>query len=93
MAVTFGVLGPLQVLVDGRDVAPSAPKERALLGILVTNRGRVVSADRIIEELWPKLGADRARRVLHVRVAAVRRLLKDSDRRVTASVRHAGISP
>ena len=76
--MTFGVLGPFQVLVDGRDVTPSAPKERALLGLLLINRGRVVSADRIIEELWPKLGADRARRVLQVRVAAVRKLLKGS---------------
>jgi DNA-binding SARP family transcriptional activator len=76
--VAFHVLGPLQVLVDGLDVTPSAPKERALLGMLVVNHGRVVSADRIIEELWPKLGADRARRVVQVRVAEVRRLLKDA---------------
>jgi DNA-binding SARP family transcriptional activator/pimeloyl-ACP methyl ester carboxylesterase len=78
VAVAFRVLGPLQVLVDGLDVTPPAPKERALLAMLVLNRGRVVSADRIIEELWPKLGADRARRVVQVRVAAVRRLLKDA---------------
>jgi pimeloyl-ACP methyl ester carboxylesterase/DNA-binding SARP family transcriptional activator len=73
--VGIGVLGPLQVVIDGVDVTPRAPKERALLVMLVINRDRVVSVDRLVEELWPKLDADRARRVLQVRVAALRKRL------------------
>ena len=75
MDVAVRVLGPLEVLIDGVDVTPPAPKERALLGLLVVRRGRVVGADQLMEELWPTLAADRARRVLQVRVAALRKLL------------------
>jgi DNA-binding SARP family transcriptional activator len=69
----FSILGPLSRVIDGVEVTPRAPKERALLALLVVNHGRVVSADRLMEELWPDLAADRARRVLQVRVAAVRK--------------------
>jgi DNA-binding SARP family transcriptional activator/pimeloyl-ACP methyl ester carboxylesterase len=77
--VAVRVLGPLEVVIDGVDVTPPAPKERALLALLVIRRGRVVGADRLMEELWPALPADRAKRVLQVRVAAVRKLLGTAD--------------
>jgi DNA-binding SARP family transcriptional activator/pimeloyl-ACP methyl ester carboxylesterase len=73
--VAFSILGPLAGVIDGVDVTPPAPKERALLALLVINHGRVVSADRLMEELWPDLAPERARRVLQVRVAAVRKML------------------
>ena len=79
MTVAVRVLGPLQVVINGVDVTPPAPKERSLLAMLVLNRGRVVSADHLIEELWPTLGADRGRRVLQVRVTALRKLLREAD--------------
>lgn len=74
MEVAVRVLGPLEAVINGVDVTPPAPKERALLALLVIRRGRVVGADQLMEELWPTLAADRARRVLQVRVAAVRKL-------------------
>jgi DNA-binding SARP family transcriptional activator/pimeloyl-ACP methyl ester carboxylesterase len=77
--VAVRVLGPLQVVINGVDVTPPARKERALVALLVTSRGRVIGADRLMEELWPSLAADRARRVLQVRVAAVRKLLSTAD--------------
>ena len=72
--VAVRVLGPLQVVINGVDVTPAAPKERALLALFVLNPGVVVGSERLMEELWPSLTADRARRVLQVRVAAVRKL-------------------
>ena len=70
------LLGPLLVTgVDGIDVTPRAPKERALLALLAIDRGRVVSTDRLVEELWPELPPDRGRHVLQVRVAAIRKRL------------------
>ena len=77
--VAFSILGPLSAVIDGVDVTPRPQKERALLALLVVNNGRVVSADRLMEELWPDLTADRARRVLQVRVAAVRKMLKAAN--------------
>ena len=41
--------------------------------------GQVVSVDRILEELWPRLSVDRGRRVLWVRVAGLRRMLKQGN--------------
>ena len=75
VGVVVRVLGPLQVLVDGVDVTPGAPKERALLALLALNARQVVSADRIIEELWPTLDAHRGRHALQVRVTELRKLL------------------
>ncbi|RJL33353.1 BTAD domain-containing putative transcriptional regulator [Bailinhaonella thermotolerans] len=52
----FGVLGPLTVWAsDGRRVAVPEQKVRAVLADLLANRGRVVSADRLIDDVW---GAD-----------------------------------
>src|SRR5437763_779329 len=79
MAVAAQILGPLRIVVDGFDVTPTAPKERALLATLVVNHGRVVRADRLAEELWPGLTADHAHRVLQVRVSAVRTILNRAD--------------
>jgi DNA-binding SARP family transcriptional activator len=76
MEGVFRVLGPLEAEVDGVTVTPTAAKERTLLAILVMSGGRVIAADRLVEELWPQLPADRGRRVLHVRIAALRKLLK-----------------
>ncbi len=59
--------------VDGSDVTPSAPKEQALLAVLVALHPQAVSVDRLMEELWPKLSPSAARRVLHVRVAGLRK--------------------
>ncbi len=75
MGALFGVLGALEVEIDGVDVTPHAPKERALLTLLIMNRGRVEAADTLIEELWPQLPAPQARRVLQVRMAEVRKRL------------------
>ncbi len=79
MGCSFGILGPLQVVVDGVDITPSAPKERALLAMLLINHGQAVGVEQLVEELWPKLDADRARRVLQVRAAALRKSLRDAQ--------------
>jgi basic membrane lipoprotein Med (substrate-binding protein (PBP1-ABC) superfamily)/DNA-binding SARP family transcriptional activator len=50
--VEFGVLGPLQVMRDGAEVDLGPLKQRTLLALLLVHVGRVVSTDRILEELW-----------------------------------------
>jgi len=54
------VLGPVQVIRSGREVAVGGPVRRALLAMLLVEAGRVVLAGRLIEELWrgsPPAGA------------------------------------
>ena len=49
------VLGPLRVrdAATGTDRTPAGELQRRLLALLVLERGRVVSADRAVEALWP----------------------------------------
>ncbi|NNC93395.1 MAG: AfsR/SARP family transcriptional regulator, partial [Acidimicrobiia bacterium] len=48
----FRILGPLEVSDSGHLIELTAPKQRALLAVLLLSPGRVVSADRLIDELW-----------------------------------------
>jgi SARP family transcriptional regulator, regulator of embCAB operon len=50
--VTFTLLGPLEVVKNGNNYAPSAPKILQLLAMLLMRPGKVVQVDSIIRELW-----------------------------------------
>jgi DNA-binding SARP family transcriptional activator len=51
--VEFRILGPLEVIADdGRALALPAPQQRAVLALLVLNANRVVSSDRVLDEVW-----------------------------------------
>jgi len=45
------ILGPLDVLVDGKALALGSPKQRALLTLLSLHVGEAVSTDRLIGAL------------------------------------------
>jgi predicted ATPase/DNA-binding SARP family transcriptional activator len=51
-AVSFRVLGPLEVTVGGLDLSLGGPKPRAVLGALVLQRGVVVSVERLVMAAW-----------------------------------------
>jgi predicted ATPase/DNA-binding SARP family transcriptional activator len=56
----FRILGPLEVLRDEVALEVGPRKHRALLALLLLSANRVVSAERLIEELWagrPPAGA------------------------------------
>ena len=48
----FRILGPLEVLVDGKRLPPLGPKQGALLVLLLLHANEVVSSDRLVDELW-----------------------------------------
>jgi DNA-binding SARP family transcriptional activator len=73
--VEFRVLGPLELLEDGRAVELPAGKPRALLGLLLLEAGSVVSVDRIIESLWGSHGPATAPKVVQGYVSRLRKLL------------------
>ncbi|HJQ73973.1 MAG TPA: BTAD domain-containing putative transcriptional regulator, partial [Gaiellaceae bacterium] len=50
--VEFAVLGPLEARSDGEPIPLGGPKQRALLALLLLEAGRVVSLDRLVDELW-----------------------------------------
>ena len=53
MPLDFRLLGPLEVARENRRLPLESPKQRALLALFVIHPGRVLSADRILSELWP----------------------------------------
>ncbi|MDJ0664702.1 MAG: BTAD domain-containing putative transcriptional regulator [Acidimicrobiia bacterium] len=50
--VEFRVLGTGEVLIDGAPLAIDAPKQRALLTLLLIHANEVQSTDRILDALW-----------------------------------------
>ncbi|MFI2362441.1 BTAD domain-containing putative transcriptional regulator [Promicromonospora sp. NPDC019610] len=73
--VRVGVLGPVTAWVDDAEAALGGPRQRAVLARLVAARGRVVTAGRLVEDLWeePPQGALVALRTF---VAALRRAIE-----------------
>src|SRR5262247_2354869 len=51
-SVEFGILGPLEVSRAGRAVPLGGPRQRAVLALLLLEANRVVSMDRLAEDLW-----------------------------------------
>jgi len=71
----FRLLGPLEVLDGETTVAVRGARERAVLAFLLLQAGQVVSADRLIDELWGAEPPDSARKSLQVRIAGLRKAL------------------
>jgi DNA-binding SARP family transcriptional activator/tetratricopeptide (TPR) repeat protein len=74
--VEFRILGPLEVLDDGRPVALPGGRGRALLALLILHAGEVVSADRLIDELWGESPPPTATTALQGLVSALRKRLQ-----------------
>ena len=73
--VEFRLLGPLEVVAEGRVVPLDAPKPRALLAILLLHANEPVSCDLLMEELWAGRPPASATKVLQTYVSQLRRLL------------------
>jgi DNA-binding SARP family transcriptional activator len=50
--VEFAILGPLEARAGSEAISLGGPKQRALLAMLLLEAGRVVSLDRLVDELW-----------------------------------------
>src|SRR5918996_4669760 len=76
----FGVLGPVAIWTDdGERVRVPGLKVRALLADLLVHEGRVVSADRLIDDLWGGATPTNPSGALQVRVSQLRRALEDAQ--------------
>jgi DNA-binding SARP family transcriptional activator len=77
----FGVLGPVQVRdTAGRLVLVGGPKPRALTCALVAEAGRVVSTDRLIDQVWGTDPPSAAVGTLHSYVSQLRKVLDPARR-------------
>lgn len=71
----IGALGPLEVRFAGEPIAMGSGKQRAVLGILFVHAGRVVSTDRLIDELWGVNGSAGRQNALWVHISNLRKVL------------------
>ena len=71
----FEVLGPVRVITGDGAVAPLPPRMRSLLAALLAARGRPVSAERLIAELWPGDTPPTAAGALQVHVSGLRKIV------------------
>jgi DNA-binding SARP family transcriptional activator len=74
----FGVLGPLEMNIDGIQVPLGTPKQRAVLATLVINRNRPVGIDSLITALWEEWPPSGARASIHSYVSNLRKLVSGS---------------
>ncbi len=74
----FKVLGPLEVVDEGRPIELGAPRQRALLAFLLLHANEVVSTDRLAEALWPGGIPRTAVKAIQVYVSALRKALGDA---------------
>jgi DNA-binding SARP family transcriptional activator len=71
----FRILGPLEVLENGRAINVGGAKQRALLAVLLLNANRVVSGDDLLEALWGEHAPETAHKALLVYVSQLRKVL------------------
>jgi DNA-binding SARP family transcriptional activator len=76
----FRILGPLEVDDGGRSLELGGARQRALLAILVLRRNEVVSADRLIEDLYGGRPPATASKSLQAHVSRVRSALRPESR-------------
>jgi DNA-binding SARP family transcriptional activator len=69
------ILGPLEVWEGAREVPIGGGRQRALFAILLLRANEVVSADRLIDELWGDAPPPTAGKALQGLVSQLRRAL------------------
>ena len=72
----FRILGPLEVLDEGRVVALGGSKQRALLALLLLHANETLSTDRLIDELWGEQPPATAAKTVQVHVSRLRKALR-----------------
>jgi DNA-binding SARP family transcriptional activator len=71
----YELLGSLRIVNGSRQYAPSASKIEMVLAALLVESGRLVSKERLIEELWVRDPPRRAAAAVHVYISQLRRFL------------------
>ena len=71
----FRILGPLEVVDDGRAVELAGSKVRALLVLLLLHANETLTSDRLIDELWGERPPAAAAKTLQMHISRLRKAL------------------
>ncbi|GDY30383.1 AfsR/SARP family transcriptional regulator [Gandjariella thermophila] len=78
MGYEFRLLGPLEIVRDGREVTPTAPKLCVVAALLVLRRNRLVQTSEFVDELWGEDPPSSAIPTVHTYIYKLRKLLDGS---------------
>ena len=73
--LAFGVLGSVRVEVDARPLKIAAPRQRALLALLLLNAEKTVSSSNLIDSIWGDAPPQHPETALHIVVCRLRQAL------------------
>jgi DNA-binding SARP family transcriptional activator len=73
--VSFHVLGPVTVTLDGSELKITAPRQRALLANLLVNANQTVSTSKLIDGMWGGSPPQHPDSALQIVVSRLRRAL------------------
>ncbi|MFD5697803.1 AfsR/SARP family transcriptional regulator [Streptomyces lasiicapitis] len=79
MAVSFGILGPIEVWRDGVPVNAGPALQRRVLAALLVDAGQLVSADALVDRAWGTAGPRSGVRALYGYISRLRRALEGHD--------------
>ncbi|MCS5734698.1 BTAD domain-containing putative transcriptional regulator [Herbiconiux daphne] len=85
----YRLLGPLEVESGESMLELGAPKQRAVLGVLLVERGAVVSVDAIVDAVWGDEPPTSVAASLQAYVSNLRRVLRDESTAASPLVRRA----
>jgi DNA-binding SARP family transcriptional activator len=63
------------MMTEGRELGIGGPRERVILAMLLLERGRLVSTDRLVDALWGDTPPESARGQVHICISVLRRRL------------------
>ena len=69
----FRVLGPLEAFDGDRRLDLGAPRQRAVLAVLLLHANEIVPTDRLADELWPNELPRTAGKTIQVYVSNLRK--------------------
>src|SRR5689334_11309455 len=70
------ILGPLELVDNGKLLALRGAKQRTVVGLLALNAPRPVSSDRIVDELWGEHPQQSALHAIQVYISEIRMALR-----------------
>jgi len=80
--VRVNLLGPLQLFVAGEEVDVPGRRRRAVLALLALSSGHVVSAEGLVDAIWPEDPPQTGRQALHSHISRLRRHLGPAGARL-----------
>ena len=79
------MLGPLEVLAEGRPITLAGSKQRALLALLLMHANETLGTDRLVDELWGERPPANAAKTVQMQISRLRKALAGEPGDVAAS--------